>query len=158
MEAERQSNEEKMRQMKEKMDEEMRLQREEAERVMDSKLREQADLLEKSFKEKADRLRQEVEELKRQSAESYRAIEFAAILENSTRRHEEELAVMMMMMQQRRQQMMAMPHMAIRQMVVRSSDECQVKSSHLYLYSAFNNTNCDKATAQYQNGKIVSIM
>ncbi len=39
--------------------------------------------------------------------------------------------------------------------VVKSS---QVKSSHLYLYSAFNNTNCDKATAQYQNGKIVSIM
>ncbi len=36
--------------------------------------------------------------------------------------------------------------------------EGQVKSSHLYLYSAFNNTNCDKATAQYQNGKIVSIM
>ncbi len=34
----------------------------------------------------------------------------------------------------------------------------KVKSSHLYLYSAFNNTNCDKATAQYQNGKIVSIM
>ncbi len=34
----------------------------------------------------------------------------------------------------------------------------QVKSSHLYLYSAFNNTNCVKATAQYQNGKIVSIM
>ncbi len=29
-----------------------------------------------------------------------------------------------------------------------------VKSSHLYLYSAFNNTNCDKATAQYQNGKL----
>ncbi len=33
-----------------------------------------------------------------------------------------------------------------------------VKSSHLYLYSAFNNTNCVKATAQYQNRKIVSIM
>ncbi len=31
----------------------------------------------------------------------------------------------------------------------------QVKSSHLYLYSAFNNTNYVKATAQYQNGKIV---
>ncbi len=30
-----------------------------------------------------------------------------------------------------------------------------VKSSHLYLYSAFNNTNCVKATAQYQNRKIV---
>ncbi len=29
------------------------------------------------------------------------------------------------------------------------------KSSHLYLYSAFNNTNCVKATAQYQNRKIV---
>ncbi len=37
-------------------------------------------------------------------------------------------------------------------------DISQVKSSHLYLYSAFNNTNCVKATAQYQNGKIVSIM
>ncbi len=31
----------------------------------------------------------------------------------------------------------------------------QVKSSHLYLYSAFKNTNCVKATAQYQNRKIV---
>ncbi len=31
----------------------------------------------------------------------------------------------------------------------------EVKSSHLYLYSAFNNTNCVKATAQYQNRKIV---
>ncbi len=30
-----------------------------------------------------------------------------------------------------------------------------VKSSHLYLYSAFNNTNSNKATAQYQNRKIV---
>ncbi len=28
---------------------------------------------------------------------------------------------------------------------------CQVKSSHLYLYSAFNNTNCVNVTAQYQN-------
>ncbi len=27
--------------------------------------------------------------------------------------------------------------------------------SHLYLYSAFNNTNCNKATAQSQNRKIV---
>ncbi len=41
---------------------------------------------------------------------------------------------------------------------VHISSNCQVKSSHLYLYSAFNNTNCDKATAQYKNGKIVSIM
>ncbi len=32
----------------------------------------------------------------------------------------------------------------------------KVKSSHLYLYSAFNNTNCNKVTAQYQNRKIVS--
>ncbi len=31
----------------------------------------------------------------------------------------------------------------------------KVKSSHLYLYSTFNNTNCVKATAQYQNRKIV---
>ncbi len=34
----------------------------------------------------------------------------------------------------------------------------EVKSSHFYLYSAFNNTNCVKATAQYQNRKIVSII
>ncbi len=32
----------------------------------------------------------------------------------------------------------------------------QVKSSHLYLYSTFNNTNCVKATAQYQN-RIISM-
>ncbi len=30
-----------------------------------------------------------------------------------------------------------------------------VKSSHLYLYSAFNNTNFVKATAKYQNRKIL---
>ncbi len=32
----------------------------------------------------------------------------------------------------------------------------RVKSSHLYLYSACNITNCVKATAQYQNRKIVN--
>ncbi len=36
-----------------------------------------------------------------------------------------------------------------------ASHHSQVKSSQLYLYSAFNNTNCVKATAQYQNRKIV---
>ncbi len=107
--------------MKEKMDEEMRLQREEAERAMDSKLRKQADLLEKSFKERADRLRQEIEEFKRRTteAESNRSREFAVILENSNRRHETT-----MMMQNHREQMMAMSYLAIRQMGVRSSDEC----------------------------------
>ncbi len=33
--------------------------------------------------------------------------------------------------------------------------QSQVKSSHLYLYSAFNNTDCVNATSQYQNSKIV---
>ncbi len=32
-----------------------------------------------------------------------------------------------------------------------------VKSSHLYLYSAFNNTNCVKVTAQYQNRKVFDL-
>ncbi len=32
------------------------------------------------------------------------------------------------------------------------------RTSQLYLYSAFTYTNCNKATAQYQNRKIVSIM
>ncbi len=31
------------------------------------------------------------------------------------------------------------------------------ESSHLYLYSAFNNTNCVKATAQYQNRNIFEL-
>ncbi len=30
-----------------------------------------------------------------------------------------------------------------------------VKTRHIYLYSAFNNTNCVKATTQYQHRKIV---
>ncbi|KAK2892417.1 hypothetical protein Q8A67_012405 [Cirrhinus molitorella] len=110
MEAERQSNEERMRQMKEKMDEEIRLQREEDERAMDSKLREQADLLEKGFKEKADLMRKENEEFKRRSAEAEtnRAKEFAATIENANRRHEE---TMTMMMQNNREQMMAIMQM-----------------------------------------------
>ncbi len=33
----------------------------------------------------------------------------------------------------------------------------QAKSSHLYLFSAFNNTNCVKATAQYQNRNIFEL-
>ncbi len=32
-----------------------------------------------------------------------------------------------------------------------------VKSSQLYLYNAFNNTNCNKATAQYQNRHIFEL-
>ncbi|XP_048011197.1 guanylate-binding protein 1-like [Megalobrama amblycephala] len=106
MEAEKQSNEERMRQMKVKMDEELRLQREEADRAMKSKLREQAALLEKGFKEKADMKTQETEEFKKQNAEaeSNRAKEFAVMLENSNRRHEQSMA---MMMQQQREQMKA---------------------------------------------------
>ncbi len=32
----------------------------------------------------------------------------------------------------------------------------QVKSSHLYLYSAFNNTNCNKALHNIKIGKFVN--
>ncbi len=35
-------------------------------------------------------------------------------------------------------------------------DVCQVKSSHLYLYSAFNNTNCNKALHNIKIGKFVN--
>ncbi len=31
---------------------------------------------------------------------------------------------------------------------------CAVKSSHLYLYSAFNNTNCNKALHNIKIGKM----
>ncbi len=37
-----------------------------------------------------------------------------------------------------------------------STSSTKSSSRHLYLYSAFNNTNCVKATSQYQNRKIVS--
>ncbi|XP_016113811.1 guanylate-binding protein 2-like [Sinocyclocheilus grahami] len=117
--AERQINEDRMRQMKEKMDEEMRLQREEANRAMDSKLREQAVLLKKGFQEKAERMSQEMEVFKRQNAEaeSNRAREFAELLENSSKRQEESMA---MMMQQHREQMKALQQ----QMSARPSGRC----------------------------------
>ncbi len=35
-------------------------------------------------------------------------------------------------------------------------DSSQVKSSHLYLYSAFNNTNCNKALHNIKIGKFVN--
>ncbi len=35
-------------------------------------------------------------------------------------------------------------------------DLSQVKSSHLYLYSAFNNTNCNKALHNIKIGKFVN--
>ncbi|CAM4572394.1 unnamed protein product [Leuciscus chuanchicus] len=101
MEAERKSNKERIRQMKEKIDEEMRLQREEAERAMDSKLREQADLLEKGFKEKADRMSQDIEEFKRQNAE-VDSNKTSEMLENSNKRHDEFMALMV---QQHREHM-----------------------------------------------------
>ncbi|XP_048011196.1 guanylate-binding protein 1-like [Megalobrama amblycephala] len=106
MKAEKQSNEERMRQMELKMKEELRLQREEADRAMKSKLKEQADLLEKGFKEKAELMKQEMEEFKKQNAEAEcnRAREFAEMLENSNRRHEQTMA---MMQQQHREQMKA---------------------------------------------------
>ncbi len=34
------------------------------------------------------------------------------------------------------------------------TDGSQVKSSHLYLYSAFNNTNCNKALHNIKIGKL----
>ncbi|XP_073694035.1 guanylate-binding protein 4-like [Garra rufa] len=92
-EAERQSNEERMRQMK-KMEEESRLQRKEAEHAMDRKLREQATLLEHSFKEKTDRMRQEMDDLKRQrsAAEFYNFNQMIAMMEQ--RRYMDEMAAM----------------------------------------------------------------
>ncbi|XP_050959607.1 guanylate-binding protein 1 isoform X2 [Labeo rohita] len=94
-EAERQSNEERMRQMK-KMEEDMRLQRKEAEHAMERKLREQAALLEHSFQEKSDRMRQEMDDFRRQSAaaEVFRANQMAVMMEN--RRYMDEMYAMRM--------------------------------------------------------------
>ncbi len=41
-------------------------------------------------------------------------------------------------------------------MWLKTVNSCQVKSSHLYLYSAFNNTNCNKALHNIKIGKFVN--
>ncbi len=46
------------------------------------------------------------------------------------------------------------PEIQIREQAKMSGCLSQVKSSHLYLYSAFNNTNCNKALHNIKIGKL----
>ncbi|KAA0714611.1 hypothetical protein E1301_Tti020309 [Triplophysa tibetana] len=69
MEAQRQSNKERIKEMLKKMDEEMKLQKEEFRCATESKLKEKAALLEMDFREKAERMSKEIEDFRRKNEE-----------------------------------------------------------------------------------------
>uniref|UniRef100_A0A672KRN2 Guanylate-binding protein 3-like n=1 Tax=Sinocyclocheilus grahami TaxID=75366 RepID=A0A672KRN2_SINGR len=66
---EEQNNEERVRQVIQKMEEEMFVQQQETKHAMDSKLREQAALMEKGFQENANKMASEIEQLRRRNKE-----------------------------------------------------------------------------------------
>lgn len=106
MEIEEQNNEERVRQVIQKMEEEMSFQQQETQRAMDSKLREQAALMEKGFQEKANKMASEIEELRRNNkeVEDRKSREFAQMIADQERRNAQNLEVMR---QQHRRQMQA---------------------------------------------------
>ncbi|KTF77466.1 hypothetical protein cypCar_00044638 [Cyprinus carpio] len=103
---EEQNNEERVRQVIQKMEEEMSFQQQETQRAMDSKLREQAALMEKGFQEKANKMASEIEELRRNNkeVEDRKSREFAQMIADQERRNAENMEVLR---QQHRQQMEA---------------------------------------------------
>ncbi|KTG02992.1 hypothetical protein cypCar_00006003, partial [Cyprinus carpio] len=106
MEIEEQNNEERVRQVIQKMEEEMSFQQQETQRAMDSKLREQAALMEKGFQEKANKMSSEIEQLRRNNkeVEDRKSREFAQMIADQERRNAQNLEVLR---QQHRQQMEA---------------------------------------------------
>ncbi|XDV25998.1 hypothetical protein PO909_029814, partial [Leuciscus waleckii] len=106
METEQQNNEERVRQVIERMEEEMSRQQQETKRAMESKLREQSALMEKGFQEKADRMTWEIKELKRKNAEveESTSAKYAQMISDQQRRNEQNMEVLR---QQHRQQMQA---------------------------------------------------
>uniref|UniRef100_A0A8C2IZR1 GB1/RHD3-type G domain-containing protein n=1 Tax=Cyprinus carpio TaxID=7962 RepID=A0A8C2IZR1_CYPCA len=103
---EEQNNEERVRQVIQKMEEEMSFQQQETQRAMDSKLREQAALMEKGFQEKANKMSSEIEQLRRNNkeVEDRKSREFAQMIADQERRNAQNLEVLR---QQHRQQMEA---------------------------------------------------
>lgn len=106
METEQQNNEERVRQVIERMEEEMSRQQQETKRAMESKLREQSDLMEKGFEAKADRMTWEINELKRKNAEVEESAsrKYAQMISDQQRRNEQNMEVLR---QQHAQQMQA---------------------------------------------------
>ncbi|KAI2647133.1 Guanylate-binding protein 1 [Labeo rohita] len=78
MATEQQKNEERVRQITQKMNMEMLCQKQEMNRAMDSKLKEQAAMMESGFQEKANQMNWEIQELRRKNneAEERRFTEF----------------------------------------------------------------------------------
>ncbi|XP_026099338.1 guanylate-binding protein 1-like [Carassius auratus] len=106
MEIEEQNNEERVRQVIQKMEEEMSFQQQETQRAMDSKLREQAALMEKGFQEKANKMASEIEQLRRNNkeVEDRKSRVFAQMIADQERRNAQNLEVLR---QQHRRQMQA---------------------------------------------------
>ncbi|XP_077065789.1 guanylate-binding protein 4-like [Siphateles boraxobius] len=106
METEQQNNEERVRQVIERMEKEMSRQQQETKRAMESKLREQSALMEKGFQEKADRMAWEIKELTRKNAvvEESTSRKYAQMISDQQRRNEQNMEVLR---QQHRQQMQA---------------------------------------------------
>ncbi|XP_030641370.1 guanylate-binding protein 1-like [Chanos chanos] len=70
LEEDRRSQEERLKQLEEKMEEERREQQKEMILAIESKLKEQSDLLEKGFRDEADLLNEQIQQLRREEAES----------------------------------------------------------------------------------------
>lgn len=104
MAIEEQNNEERVRQVIQKMEEEMFVQQQETKRAMDSKLREQAALMEKGFQERANKMASEVEQLRRNNkeVEERKSREFAKMIADQEQRNAQNMEVLR---QQHRQQM-----------------------------------------------------
>ncbi|XP_057184930.1 guanylate-binding protein 6-like [Triplophysa rosa] len=106
MEIEQQNNEERLRQVIQKMEDEMFLQQQETKLAMESKLRDQTVLVEKGFQEKANSMAQEIEELKRKNVEVEKRTSrsYAQMIADQERRNAQNMEVLR---QQDQQQMHA---------------------------------------------------
>ncbi|KAL0961713.1 hypothetical protein UPYG_G00330730 [Umbra pygmaea] len=106
MATEQQNNEDRVRQVIERMEEEMSRQQQETQRAMESKLREQSALMEKGFQEKADRMTWEIQELRRKNAEVEESTsrKYAQMISDQQQRNEQNMEVLR---QQQKQQMQA---------------------------------------------------
>ncbi len=98
------NNEERVRQVIQKMEEEMFVQQQETKRAMDRKLREQAALMEKGFQERANKMVCEREELRRKNKEvdERKSREIAKMIADQEQRNAQNMEVLS---QQHRQQM-----------------------------------------------------
>ncbi|KAI2646728.1 Guanylate-binding protein 1 [Labeo rohita] len=96
MATEQQKNEERVRQITQKMNMEMLCQKQEMNRAMDSKLKEQAAMMESGFQEKANQMNWEIQELRRKNneAEERRFTEFEELVVNIDRRNAQNMEMM----------------------------------------------------------------